>query len=63
LELSLLNHRLGQIIHAAKPGRRGCFHIRRAASWSIFFGPQICKMIGQLGQIPAYMSGCDASAQ
>src|SRR5207249_8952335 len=63
LELALLDHRLGEIIHPAKPGERSGFRIRSAAARAFFFRPQVGQMIGKFGQITPHMPWRDASPQ
>ncbi|PYX09605.1 MAG: hypothetical protein DMG88_05740 [Acidobacteria bacterium] len=63
MELALLYHRLGEIIHPAEADERRGFRIRSAATRAFFFRPQVGQMIGKFGQVTPHMPWRDASPQ
>src|ERR1700680_56405 len=63
LELALLYHRSGEIIHLAEPHERGGFRFSPAAARAFFFRPQVGQMIGKFGQVTPHVPWRDASPQ
>jgi hypothetical protein len=63
LELALLCHRAGELIHPAEAEDRCGFRIRSAAARIFLFGSEVGEVIGEFGQIAPHVPWRDASTQ
>src|SRR5579862_8502740 len=63
LELPLLSHRPGELLHPTEPDERRGFRIGWTAARALLLRSQIGQMIGELCQIAPYMPWRDAGLQ